>query len=76
MSQEIMREDAMRPHLTLLTPGSWSHQAEAGEVDVAEAGAGHEARIAHQRGGGHGALLLYWYSILLHLIGNFLVKTC
>ena len=40
----------MRPHLTLLTPGSWSHQTEAGEVDVAEAGAGHEARIAHQLG--------------------------
>ena len=41
----------MRLHLTLvLTPGSWSHQTEAGEVDVAEAGAGHEARIAHQLG--------------------------
>ena len=51
----------------VLTPGSWSHQAEAGEVDVAEAGAGHEARIAHQRGDGHEALLLYWYSILYYL---------
>ena len=53
--------------MTLLTPGTWSHQTEAGEVDVAEAGAGHEARIAHQRGDRHVALLLYWYSILYYL---------
>ena len=51
----------------VLTPGSWSHQTEAGEVDVAEAGAGHEARIAHQRGDRHVALLLYWYLVLYYL---------